>query len=135
MQSFAITNATVVLPDRVLDGGAVLVEDGLIADVAPSATALAEQPAQQIDAEGAYLLPGVVELHNDGYEFELNPRPGANIPPPLAFASFERRLVGAGVTTEFHAISFMNRPSTGRSVNAAERASAYIAEFRDDGFR
>jgi alpha-D-ribose 1-methylphosphonate 5-triphosphate diphosphatase len=135
MQSFAVVNATVVLPDRVLDGGAVLVEDGLIADVAPGGAALRARPAHEIDAEGAYLLPGIVELHNDGYEFELNPRPGANIPPPLAFASFERRLVGAGVTTEFHAISFMNRPSTGRSVGAAERAATYIAELRNDGFR
>ena len=110
MQSFSIVNATVVLPDRVLDGGAVLVKNGLIADCR-SAAALNEQPEHRIDAEGTYLLPGIVELHNDGYEFELNPRPGANIPLPLAFASFERRLVGAGVTTEFHAISFMNRPS------------------------
>ena len=135
MQSFSIVNATVVLPDRVVDGGAVLVKGGLIADVATGAAALNEQPEHRIDAEGTYLLPGIVELHNDGYEFELNPRPGANIPPPLAFASFERRLVGAGVTTEFHAISFMNRPSTGRSVSAAERASTYIAELRQDGFR
>src|SRR6188508_695615 len=135
MNEFAVVNATVVLPDRVLEGGAVLVRDGLIAEVAPTTAALVERSAQQIDAEGAYLLPGIVELHNDGYEFELNPRPGANIPPPLAFASFERRLVSAGVTTEFHAISFMNRPSTGRSVSAAERASAYIAELRQGGFR
>jgi alpha-D-ribose 1-methylphosphonate 5-triphosphate diphosphatase len=135
MESFAIANATVVLPDEVLDGGAVLVQDGVIAEVAPSAGALRQRPAREIDAEGAYLLPGIVELHNDGYEFELNPRPGANIPPPLAFATFERRLVSAGVTTEFHAISFMNRPTTGRSVDAAERASSYIAELRQDGFR
>jgi alpha-D-ribose 1-methylphosphonate 5-triphosphate diphosphatase len=135
MQSFAIINATVVLPDGVLDGGAVLVQDGTIAEVAPTAGALTNRSAQPIDADGAYLLPGIVELHNDGYEFELNPRPGANIPPPLAFATFERRLVSAGVTTEFHAISFMNRPTTGRSVNAAERACASIAKLRRDGFR
>src|SRR5918996_1231265 len=116
MNEFAIVNATVVLPDRVLDGGAVLVKDGLIADVATDAAALNERPAWQIDAEGAYLLPGIVELHNDNFEYEINPRPGANIPLPLAFATFERRLISSGVTTEFHAISFMNRPSTGRSV-------------------
>ena len=124
MSSFAITNATVILPDQIVDGGAVTVRDGEIAEVAPAASALRHRPAHEIDAAGAYLLPGLVELHNDGYEFELNPRPGANIPPPLAFSSFERRLVSAGVTTEFHAISFMNRASTGRSVNAANGASS-----------
>jgi alpha-D-ribose 1-methylphosphonate 5-triphosphate diphosphatase len=135
MNEFAIDKARIVLPDRVLEGGAVLVRDGQIADVAPTAAALAERPAREIDAEGAYLLPGIVDLHNDGFEYEINPRPGANIPLPLAFTTFERRLIAAGVTTEFHAISFMNRPSTGRSVSGAERASTYIAEFRDDGVR
>jgi alpha-D-ribose 1-methylphosphonate 5-triphosphate diphosphatase len=135
MESFAIVNAAVILPDQILDNGAVLVRDGHIDEVAPAAAALRDQAAPRIDAEGAYLLPGLIELHNDGYEFEMNPRPGANLPLPLAFDTFERRLAGAGVTTEFHAISFMDRPSTGRSVSNAERASAYLAELREDGFR
>src|SRR3954470_10176923 len=135
MESFAIVNAAVILPDQILNGGVVLVQDGLIAEVSPAAAALRDQSARQIDAEGAYLLPGLIELHNDGYEFEMNPRPGANLPLPLAFDTFERRLAGAGVTTEFHAISFMDRPATGRSVNAAERAAGYIAELRRSSFR
>lgn len=135
MNEFAVVNATVVLPDQILDGGAVLVRDGLIAEVAPTAAALSDRSMRQIDAEGAYLLPGIVDLHNDGYEYELNPRPGANLPAPIAFMTFERRLISAGVTTEFHAISFMNRVSTGRTVSAAERASSYIAELRQDGVR
>jgi len=135
MEQFAIINATVILPDAVLSGGAVLVRDGLIAEVAPAASALRQEPEHVVNAEGAYLLPGIVDLHNDGYEYELNPRPNAALPLPLAFATFERRLVSAGVTTEFHAISFMDRPSTGRSVSAAERASGYIATLRQDGFR
>jgi alpha-D-ribose 1-methylphosphonate 5-triphosphate diphosphatase len=135
MDSFAIVNATVIQPDQILEGGAISVRDGLIAEVAPAAAALTQRPAREIDAEGAYLLPGLIDLHNDGYEYELNPRPGANLPAPLAFATFERRLISAGVTTEFHAISFMNRPSTGRTVSAAERACSYIAELRQDGFR
>jgi alpha-D-ribose 1-methylphosphonate 5-triphosphate diphosphatase len=134
MESFAITNATVVLPDRVLDGGTVVVRDGLIEAVTPTAASTGRD-ARVIDAGGAYLLPGVIDLHNDGYEYEMNPRPGARLPLPLAFATFERRLVSSGVTTEFHAISFMNRPSTGRSVSAAELASSYIAELRQDSFR
>ncbi len=135
MEPFAIINAQVILPDAVVPGGAVLVDDGIIADVADDASALRARPAQIVNAEGAYLLPGLVDLHNDGYEYELNPRPNAALPPSLAFATFERRLAAAGVTTEFHAISFMDRPSTGRTVSAAERASSYIAELRQDGFR
>jgi alpha-D-ribose 1-methylphosphonate 5-triphosphate diphosphatase len=136
MESFRITNASVVLPDAQLTGGAVAVTNGLIAEVAASAGALQTPTGREIDADGAYLLPGIVDLHNDGYEYEMNPRPGANLPLPLAFATFERRLIAAGVTTEFHAISFMNRPSTGRTVSAAERACSYIAQLRcEGGFR
>src|SRR5688572_10495125 len=87
MESFAIVNATVILPDQIVEGGAVAVRDGAIAEVAPSVAGLAEQPAHQIDADGAYLMPGLVDLHNDGYEYELNPRPGANLPPALAFST------------------------------------------------
>lgn len=135
MEPFAIVNAAVILPDAVLAGAAVSIEDGAIAEVAPASSALRRQPGHMLDAEGAFLLPGLIDLHNDGYEYELNPRPNAALPLPLAFATFERRLVSAGVTTEFHAVSFMDRPSTGRSVSAAERASAYIATLRRDGFR
>ena len=135
MQSFAIVNATVILPDCVLAGGAVLVRDGRIADVVSAGRLPGAGAAVQIDVAGAYLLPGIVDLHNDGFEYEIDPRPGANIPLPLAFATYERRLVSAGVTTVFHAISFMNRLSTGRTVARAERAATFIARFRNEGFR
>ena len=37
MDSFAIVNATVILPDQIVEGGAITVRDGLIAEVAPTA--------------------------------------------------------------------------------------------------
>ena len=125
MQSFAIVNATVILPDRVLDGGAVLVRDGLIAEVAPAAAALAERPAQQIDAEGAYLLPGIVDLHNDGYEFELNPAPGANIPPPLAFAIVR---AAAGLGRRHHRVPrhLLHEPPQHRPLRHRRRARQHL---------
>jgi len=129
MDTFAIVNATVVLPDRVLDGGAVLVADGQIADIRGSGGALADRTPNEVDAAGAYLLPGLVDLHNDGLELEVNPRPMANLSLDLAFETFERRLIGAGVTTEFHAIAFMDRTDTVRSVDGASRAGAYVAEL------
>ena len=55
---------------------------------------------------------------------EINPRPETNLPVEFAFANLERRLLASGVTTEFHAISFMNTPSTGRSVSAPPSAPA-----------
>jgi alpha-D-ribose 1-methylphosphonate 5-triphosphate diphosphatase len=121
--SVLIRNARVVLPDTVFEGGSVLVRNGVIESVSDDASGTAEAV---LDADGAYLLPGLIDLHNDHLEAEVNPRPGANLPLPFALANLERRLTAAGVTTEFHAIAFMDRPKDKRSVATAIERSAYV---------
>ena len=133
MNDLAVTNAQVVLPDRVLPGGTVLIRDGLIVDVVAASESAAAEALQTLDARDAYLVPGLIDLHNDGLEFEVNPRPRANLALPLAFAAYERRLAGCGVTTEFHAISFMEEVDTVRSVAGAAEAAAYIGELQRRG--
>ena len=63
-----IINAKVVLSDRVLDGGCVVFEDGIITYVGE-----ADQPADEVfDASGNYLLAGFVDIHchgGGGYDF------------------------------------------------------------------
>jgi alpha-D-ribose 1-methylphosphonate 5-triphosphate diphosphatase len=78
-------------------------------------------------------MPGLVDLHNDGLELEINPRPRTNLPLPLAFANCERRLIAAGVTTEFHAISFMDQASSARTAAGAADRAAYVAALQDGG--
>jgi alpha-D-ribose 1-methylphosphonate 5-triphosphate diphosphatase len=113
---FALTNATIIAPDRLIAGGTVLVEAGRIADVV--ARAYPAAPGV-LDVGGRYVLPGLVDLHNDALEREINPRPGANFDPTFALLNLDRKLAAAGVTTQFHAISFAERASFGRSVDYA----------------
>jgi alpha-D-ribose 1-methylphosphonate 5-triphosphate diphosphatase len=127
----AITNATVILPDRIVQGGGVLVRDGIIEEVTEAGARLDGAAASVVDAAGAYLLPGLVDLHNDGLEFEVNPRPSANLPMDVAFAAMERRLIGAGVTTEFHAISYVEKASADRSASVAAERAEFLAEIQD----
>ena len=129
MADFAITNARVVLPDRVLDRATVCVSDGLIEDVQATARFTTPAAPDLIDAGGALLMPGLVDLHNDALELEVNPRPRARLPLPFALNNLERRLIAAGVTTEFHAIGFMERPAAFRTIDNARERSAYIAEL------
>jgi alpha-D-ribose 1-methylphosphonate 5-triphosphate diphosphatase len=131
-----IHNARVIQPDDVLEVGGVLVEADSISAVLDSESACAQavaNGAEAIDAARAYLMPGVIDLHNDALEFEVNPRPGASLPLGFAFDNLERRLAAAGVTTEFHAISFMDRPrdrrSTNRSVDTAVERAAFVASL------
>lgn len=65
--SLLITNANVVTRDRVLEGGAVLVQDGIIQRVI--STEEADQIAdvqETLNADGAWLLPGFVDVHVHG---------------------------------------------------------------------
>jgi alpha-D-ribose 1-methylphosphonate 5-triphosphate diphosphatase len=121
------TNAQVVLADRVIAGGAVLIDHGVIAAIAETLLQLPETDAEEIDAEDALLIPGIVDLHNDSLETEINPRPGANLPLEFALGNLERRLASSGVTTEFHAISFMNMEKSNRTVAQAAERSGYIS--------
>jgi N-acetylglucosamine-6-phosphate deacetylase len=61
------TNATLVLPDRLVPGGSLTVEDGRIAGVGPS-----RGGPGATDLGGMYLCPGFVDLHvhgGDGADF------------------------------------------------------------------
>jgi alpha-D-ribose 1-methylphosphonate 5-triphosphate diphosphatase PhnM len=58
MTNLRLTNAAVVLPDRVLVQGTIRVEDGRIAAVEAGPVSSATKTAKIIDAEGAYLIPG-----------------------------------------------------------------------------
>ena len=63
-----IINASVVLLDRILEGGTVVFEDGIITYVGTDSPAADEV----YDAEGKYLLPGFVDIHchgGGGYDF------------------------------------------------------------------
>lgn len=130
MNSFSITGAAIVLPDRVIERGTLRVDDGEITAIEESGLSSLTEQETIIDGSGAYLMPGVVDLHNDNLEFEVNPRPKAGLPIPFALSTMERRLVAAGVTTEFHAITFMNRPEKQRTVVDAIARAEYIATLQ-----
>jgi len=104
--SLLITNGQVVLPDRVIAPGEVLIEDGVIL-YADRQIERGVQPAESVlDARGGYVLPGLIDLHSDSIEKELEPRPGAIFSADMAFSELEKRLAGNGITTMYHSFSF-----------------------------
>lgn len=119
---FAIVNTTAVLPDRVLHDATVVVRGGFIVEVSTGAA----RPSDAIDARGAVTVPGAIDLHSDGLEKELRPRPGVELPIEFALRSFEGRVRGAGVTTVYHGIGFENGAKYERSVEQAQAMCAAI---------
>ena len=129
-RSLVITHAWLVVEDEVLANGAVLIHDGRIAAIEASEGVGRGDGLPVMDAQGAYVIPGIIDTHNDSVESEINPRPLANLPRSFALANFERRALAAGVTTVFHAVSFADLPSKDRSLGGAVATSETIRQAR-----
>lgn len=123
----AIDNARVVTPDGVIENASVVLEEGRIAGVSQTP----EGSGNTLDAAGRYVLPGLVDLHCDVIEKQLSPRPGVEVPEALAFVEMDRLFALCGITTGFHALSFMQ--GRGREVERAQRLCALVSRFRDEG--
>ncbi len=95
-----LTNARLVLDDRVALGTLVH-EGGAIRAVDEGRSHL---PSAR-DCEGAYLAPGLIDLHTDALEGHFVPRPKVFWPDQRAAAlAHDAQMAGSGVTTVFNAI-------------------------------
>jgi len=102
MNSLIIINATVVTPYEVLNNTSVLVEHGIITHIARRTDI--EYAGMIIDADGAIVMPGIIDIHTDAMDAEIVPRSGADIPIPIAFRELERKMSGCGFTTVYHSM-------------------------------
>lgn len=104
-QPLYIHNASIVLSDAVLFQASLLIENGVIAAINP---ANYPENSHLIDAAGKTLMPGMIDLHCDALEKEVEPRPNVHFPLDFACAQADKRNAAAGITTVFHALSFAN---------------------------
>lgn len=110
--SCIIRGGTVVCPDRVLPDHDVVVIDGRIAAIAPQAAGeLDGEPNASagvlsiVDACGAFVTPGMVDVHSDYVENVASPRPSVVMDLNASLYKADRELVSHGVTTIFHSLS------------------------------
>ncbi len=64
---------------------------------------IARGPLPEVDLTGFIVLPGIVDLHGDGFERHILPRPSAPFPLEAGLASADREAAAHGVTTAFFA--------------------------------
>ena len=94
-----LTNARLVLANEVVLGTIVL--DGTrIAEVQPGRSAL----PGAVDLGGDYLVPGVVDVHTDNLERQVQPRSNARWPSRSAMLAHDAQCAAAGVTTVLDAL-------------------------------
>jgi alpha-D-ribose 1-methylphosphonate 5-triphosphate diphosphatase len=96
-----INNGQVLL-DGELQAADLGVADGRVARPGPA--------RHTIDASGLLVLPGIVDLHGDAHERQIQPRPGVDFPMDLALAETEAQLLANGITTAFFGVTLSWEP-------------------------
>lgn len=95
-----LTNASMVLRDEVVRGS-LRIERGLIVDIdlAPS-----RSPAA-LDLDGAFLMPGLVDVHTDNLERHFQPRSGVLWDGVAAAIAHDGQVAASGITTVFDSLT------------------------------
>ena len=76
-----------------IQGASVLLADGTVADTSVLLDAFRHNPCvggtgarRRFDARGLFALPGIIDLHGDAFERQMQPRPGVDFPDPARAA-------------------------------------------------
>lgn len=107
-----INGGTVLLAQGGAQQADVLLEDGRIAGIGTAGFSVRE-----FDARGLLVLPGIVDIHGDAFERQLQPRPGVDFAPDIALCDTESQLLANGITTAFHGVTLSWEPGL-RSLEA-----------------
>ncbi|QYK40627.1 MAG: alpha-D-ribose 1-methylphosphonate 5-triphosphate diphosphatase [Paracoccaceae bacterium] len=108
-----------ILRDGEMQRRSVCIADGRIA----------RGPLPEVDLTGYLILPGIVDLHGDGFERHLFPRPGVDFPLAAGLASTDREAAAHGVTTAWLAQGWSWEGGS-RSPEGAEALLSALAAFR-----
>ena len=125
-----------------ITGGRVLLPDGEADDGSAAGRRAHRGDRQRCDARHDHsmradllVLPGIVDIHGDAFERQLQPRPGVDFPPDLALADTETQLLANGITTAFHGVTLSWEPGlrsadAWRALLAALRARPWTCDMR-----
>lgn len=117
----------IVLRDRIIENGALRIENGLIAEIREAPVANAA-----IYGAGKLMLAGFIDMHGDMIERELEPRPNVKMPLALGLSDLDRKLAGCGITTAYAALSFSPNSTYGH-LRSYEHTSAVIRALKAAG--
>jgi N-acetylglucosamine-6-phosphate deacetylase len=115
LKDLVITNALVILPDTVTRGDDVLVSGGAIAAIG---TGLAQGQAEVFDAGGAYLCPGLVDIHIHGAAGVLCDRAGV-----MELGTMSMALARLGTTSFLPTLNSSPRDTTMEVLSAIREAA------------
>jgi alpha-D-ribose 1-methylphosphonate 5-triphosphate diphosphatase PhnM len=89
MKDIVISDVCIVTPSEVVEHVTLIVSNGRIVSIQSGAPD-DHADAVKVDGRNRLLLPGLIDLHNDGIEQELEPRPRARFPLAVALQAVFR---------------------------------------------
>mgnify|MGYP001813250283 CR=1 FL=1 len=95
-RTMVVGDARIVLRDRVIEHGWLVVSGGRIAEIGDGAA-----PPGATSFDGEMLIPGLVELHTDHLETHIQPRPKVHWPVDAALQAYDLQIAGSGITTVY----------------------------------
>lgn len=124
-----LTNARIILKDSIIENGSVLISKGQIFAINPDSV----EADEIIDLKGKTLMPGMIDLHCDALEKEVEPRPNVHFPLDFACAQADKRNAAAGITTVYHALSFAHEELGVRNNDFAADIARAVHDWRPHG--
>jgi len=110
-----IASGTVVLENECIPASIVIINERIqrIVDASVSIEDIVAECEQEttfssktiIDASQKYILPGLIDIHCDAIEKEVQPRPNTLFPLEMSLLEFERKLPVHGITSMYHSLS------------------------------
>lgn len=132
MREQTITNAKIILTNEIIEGS-VFIKDGLIADIQPETKSFSVT-SSTLDAQGQYLLPGLVETHTDNMDKFFSPRPKVKWPMLSAVSSHDALLISSGITTVLDAISIGYEIDGGDRLENLDRMISALEESQKNQY-
>jgi alpha-D-ribose 1-methylphosphonate 5-triphosphate diphosphatase len=121
-----LTNARIVLDDRVIERGWLAVAHRGIVEIGEG-----QAPERGEDMNGDFLMPGLIELHTDHLEAHYVPRPKVFWDPVAAVLSYDGQLATSGITTVLDSLRVWREDGAEEVDGQADVLSAAIDRARD----
>lgn len=93
--------------------------------------------SHHFDASGLYIVPGILDIHGDGFERSISPRPGVLFDIETALTETDKQLACNGITTAYLAMTISwepglrSLPMAIKIVDAVKRMqSSFITDIR-----
>lgn len=123
----ALVGVNIVTSEEIICDVCLGIESGYIVSISSESL----KARKTLKFKGCLVIPGIIDLHCDAIEKEIEPRPDVRFPYDIALLELDKRFASCGITTVFHAISFAEGELGLRSVSEAKKLINLIERVKD----